>query len=35
MPHFPMAQARKCRGFSLLELLAVLALLTGLVSALL
>lgn len=35
MPQFSMAQTRHCRGFSLLELLAVLALLTGLVSALL
>lgn len=35
MPQFSMAQTRHCRGFSLLELLALLALLTGLVSALL
>lgn len=35
MPHFTAHTPHHCRGFSLLELLAVLALLTGLVSALL
>lgn len=35
MPHSALAQTRHCRGFSLLELAAVLALLSGLVFALL
>lgn len=35
MPHYTAHTPHHCRGFSLLELLAVLALLTGLVSALL